>query len=618
MKNYQKGKISLFILLLIYVVNIYARWIHLTPNPLIYDVFGYYLYLPFTFIYNDLGLQHKEILDQLISQYNLTSGFYQATISPVNNWVMKYSMGMAVYYSPGFFVAHVIALFTDYPADGFSEPYQWALIINSTLFAFLGLLILRKVLLRFFTDAITSIVLVLIFLGTNYYAYSTTSAEMPHSYLFTMYALVLWLTIRWHDNYKTKYLIYLSFVISSMALARPTEIIAIIIPLLWNVYNKESLEKKVALFKSNWRQIMWFVLIMFFVASIQMIYWKINSGSFIYFSYINPGEGFEFLDPYTLKVLTSFRNGWLIYTPLMLFAIIGFYYLYKANIKIFIPILLFFIINLYIVSSWSCWWYAGGLGHRAFVQSYALMSIPLGYFIQNAYRKSMLIKISISIILVLLITLNLFQAWQLRHSILSTDRMTYEYYVNSFGKTDVDYYKKSELCLIDRSKMDSFQNEKQYKKTSLKSFDFEQITENPKCYSDSVLHNGKLSFKIDSTIEFYSLLKTPYKDLTTFDHAWVRINMYVYIDENFMNSSVILSTTFLHKGKGYQYKSIDLNMLRKNGEIKPGKWNKIKLDYLTPEVRSKNDELKIHIWNKGKKTFYIDDINIELFEPISK
>jgi len=103
-------------------------------------VFGYYLYLPFTFIYNDLGLQHKEILDQLISQYNLTSGFYQATISPVNNWVMKYSMGMAVYYSPGFFVAHVIALFTDYPADGFSEPYQWALIINSTLFAFWGCL----------------------------------------------------------------------------------------------------------------------------------------------------------------------------------------------------------------------------------------------------------------------------------------------------------------------------------------------------------------------------------------------------------------------------------------------------------------------------------------------
>jgi len=98
--------------------------------------FGYYLYLPFTFIYNDLGLQHKEILDQLISQYNLTSGFYQATISPVNNWVMKYSMGMAVYYSPGFFVAHVIALFTDYPADGFSEPYQWALIINSTLLLF--------------------------------------------------------------------------------------------------------------------------------------------------------------------------------------------------------------------------------------------------------------------------------------------------------------------------------------------------------------------------------------------------------------------------------------------------------------------------------------------------
>lgn len=611
------NKISGFAIVVIYIVMIYARWIHLPDNPIIYDVFGYYLYLPFTFIYKDLGLQHKEVLDHLISQYHLTSGFYQAPVSPIGHRVMKYSMGMAVLYSPGFFVAHIIALLTSYPADGFSEPYQWALLVNSTLFAYLGLFMLRKVLFQFFTDRITTIVLVLIFFGTNYYVWSTTSAEMPHNYLFTLYAFVLWFTIRWHNTYKTKYIIYLSLVISLMALARPTEIIAIIIPLLWNVYNKETFAKKIALFKANRRQLLWFVLIMLFIGFIQMLYWKIHSGRFVYYSYINPGEGFEFLDPYTFKVLFSFRNGWLIYTPMMIFAILGFYFLYKANIKIFAALFLFFIINLYIISSWSCWWYAGGFGHRAFVQSYALMSLPLGYFIQYVFRKSIITKVIISTIFILLIVLNLFQAWQLRNSILSSNRMTYDYYVSSFGKTKVDYYKKAKLCLIDRSKSDSLTNESHYKKSILKTFDFEQVAKRSKYCTDSISYNGNYSYKIDSTIKFYSLLKIPYKDLTTSYYAWVRVNMFVYIDKDFANSSVKLAMFFSHKGKLYHHKSIDFAKLRKNGKIQPDRWNKIKMDYLTPEIRSKNDILNIQLLNRGKKSVYIDDISIELFEPVT-
>ena len=477
--NYKTGKISFFALLVIYVVNIYLRSVYMVSNPIRYDVFGYYLYLPFTFIYNDLGLQHKEVLDQLISQYNLTSGFYQAIVGPMGDWVMKYSMGMALYYSPGAFIGHLIALLSDYPADGFSEPYQWALIINSTLVAFLGLFILRKVLLNFFTDKIATVVLILIFFGTNYYVWGSTSAEMPHNYLFTMYALVLWLTIRWHNTYKTKYIIFLSVAIGTMALSRPTEIIAVLIPLLWNVYNKESLVKRIALFKSNWHQLLWFVMIMFFIGLIQMIYWKIHSGRFIYFSYINPGEGFELLSPYTIKVLFSFRNGWLIYTPMMALAILGFYYMYKANIKIFAAIVLFFIINLYIISSWSCWWYAGGFGHRAFVQSYALMSLPLGYFIQYVYRKGITLKVIVSVILIFLISLNMFQAWQLKNSILNSNRMTFEYYINSFGTTKVDYNKVAAMCLIKRIKYDSIPDKSNYEKSILNVYDFEHIIENP-------------------------------------------------------------------------------------------------------------------------------------------
>jgi TctA family transporter len=132
----------------------------------------------------------------------------------------------------------------DYSPDGFSKPYQWALMANSILLFFIGLLVLRKVLNRFFTDKITAIVLLIIFFGTNYYSYSTFSAEMPHNYLFTIYAIILRQTILWHDSYKRKHLWALAIFIGLTTLARPTELISILIPLLWNITDKESLIQK--------------------------------------------------------------------------------------------------------------------------------------------------------------------------------------------------------------------------------------------------------------------------------------------------------------------------------------------------------------------------------------
>ena len=94
--------------------------------------------------------------------------------------------------------------------------------------------------------------------------------------------------------------------------------------------------------------------------------------------------------------------------------------------------------------------------------------------------------------------------------------------------------------------------------------------------------------------------------------------MNVYLSKEAVNNSVVLAAQFTHNGKGYNYKSIDLDKLRKKNIIKPNEWNKIKMDYLTPEVRSTKDILVIHIWNRSNTTIYIDDISIEVFEPIPK
>jgi len=613
----EKKKFSILILIILLFINIGLRINHPPANPISWDTFGYYLYLPSTFIYHDLGLKNKGVIDDIIDKYQSTSTFYQATYCDNGNWVMKYSMGMAIFYSPGFFAGHLMAHWLDYSPDGFSKPYQWALMANSILFFFIGLFFLRKVLNKFFTDIITTILLLLIFFGTNFYSYSTFSAEMPHNYLFTLYALILWQTVLWHNNHKKKHVWLLALFIGLAALARPTELISILIPLLWNIIDKESLIQKIKLFKRYKSQLLQFTFILLLIGSFQMLYWKLISGDFIYYSYNNPGEGFEFLWPYTLKTLFSFRKGWLIYTPLMIFALWGFVYLYKRNKGVFVPLFIFFIVNLYIVSSWSCWWYAQSMGQRALIQSYAVLAIPFGYFLTDLSRRSVFLKILASLFIVFFVLLNQFQLWQLNHGIISLDRMTRPYYFKTFGKM-VHNKAYDNLLLVDRSNLnEKVPDNQSFEHTVLKILDFEKDSSNTDLhYSNLYAHQGAFSFVMDSSIQFSPAFKIKYKDINCEEYAWFRISVWVYPVYPLNETSTSLIVSFQHKGDNYKYRGIDLNKPEIASQLKLNQWNKITMDYLTPEVRSKNDNLVVYVWNRGKKSIYFDDMTIELFSPV--
>lgn len=606
----KKESYSALILVIIYIVNIYIRFTDTPANPIIWDVFGYYLYLPFTFIYHDLGLQHKEILDSLIETYDSTSPFSQATIASSGNWIMKYSSGMAILYSPGFLVGHIWASLTDFPADGFSTPYRVSLIVNSTLFFLAGQYFFRKVLLNFFSDKITAIVMLLIFFGSNIYYYTAWSAEMPHNYIFTLYTLIIWFTIKWHKSYNFKHMIGLAISIGIATLARPTELIAVLIPLFWNVTNLVTLKAKLRLLLEKYKQLFIFGIVLILFGLVQILYWKIYSGKFIYYSYVNPGEGFEFLKPYTLNVLFSFRKGWFIYTPLMIFAVIGLIPLYRNNKKQFFSIFFFFIINLWIVSSWSCWWYAQSMGQRALVQSYAIMAIPLGFFISSLTNKKVWVKLLFILLGMFFILLNIFQSWQLRTEVISGDRMTYEYYIKTFGKTKASWEDKKSL-LIGRyfyGGKEVLKSEEKFNKKVVYSNGFENIKLIHRC--DSLKYSGKYSLKMDSSIHFSPSYKVKYKDLTNKYFAWIRASVWVYPIHKLTETPVSFVVTFSHKGKAYKYTTIDL----KKANLILHEWNEISIDYLTPEVRSTNDELSIYIWNRGKKEIFFDNMEVLIFD----
>lgn len=402
-----------------------------------HDVHAYYEYLPLVFIYDDIKIEK--------SDYRYGDNYYFIWISHVSEKgvkVIKASCGLSILYAPFFFIAHGVALISEYPANGFSEPYKVFLLISTLFYLFIGLNFLKKILLSIgFNDKHSAITILTVGLGTNLLAYSSQSAPNPHTYNFALFAIFIYYTIKWFENQSYKNTIVLAFLLGLISLIRPSNIIIILFFVFYGISSFGDIKTRVLLFKKEFLKLIFFIVLPILVWSPQFWYWKIVSGNFLYYSYND--EGFYFTDPKILEGLFSFRKGWLVYTPLMTFAIVGLFFL-KDNLKKFVvPILIFSIVNIYIIFSWWCWWYGGTYGQRVMIDSYAMLAIPLAAFIRYVDGKRIVNYLFYGIAL-FFIWLNIFQTYQFEYQCLHYDSMSSKLYFKQFGimhrKVDFEQY----------------------------------------------------------------------------------------------------------------------------------------------------------------------------------
>lgn len=423
-----KNRISLimiFFTLFVWLWTVFNISAWRKDNVIIHDIISYYSYLPATFIYHDLSFQ---FVDDLPDDF---PGKIWYLTTKDGTRVQKMSMGTSVLYSPFFFIAHQQAKLAGYPTDGYSNPYEMWLVLSSIFYAFLALILLRKILIRFFNDTIITITLLIIAFGTNWFFYVTNEGPMSHTYSFFLFTALIYFTLKWHGFRSTSNAVALGIVGGLIVLVRPSNIIVFMIPLFYGVYNKETFLRKINLLKNNWHHL---IIILFLVCLIfypQLLYWKKATGQWFYYSY--GSEGFYFNQPKIFKGLLSYRKGWFVYTPLMIFAVAGIPILFRKMKAFAYPLTLFFIINMYIVFSWWCWWYGGSFGMRALIESYAILAIPLALSINYIFKQKRWLQLSAALVIFLLISLNLFQTLQYRRTVIHWDSMTKEAYWAVFG-----------------------------------------------------------------------------------------------------------------------------------------------------------------------------------------
>jgi hypothetical protein len=416
---------SLYWLLVIVSVFVFSLSRFWDKKPVIdWDMTLYYSYLPALFIYDDLKFE------QPTKEWD-ERHFYMNSDDNGNRYV-KMTSGLAIMYSPFFALGHLYASASEiHPADGFSSPYRLALLASSLFFALWGLHFLRRVLERFFSPIVSNLSVILLFVGSNMPHYSFVE-PMSHVYNFFLVSLILYLSFKFIDKPSFKFAIPIGVLAGLMILIRPTNIIVLLFPVIY-LASTGSLKHA-----SEWLKYGLTAAIFGFLAlSPQLLYWHYMTGSWIIYSYND--EHFFFLQPHIWDGLFSYRKGWFVYSPLLLFAAVGFIALFKKSKLLFGSSITVLFLGLWVNLSWWCWWYGGGFGARSLIDFLPFMALGLAAFLKWLAQQNKLIKAPIILALSFLSLWSIFMNKQYKSSIIHYDSMSKELFWKQFFK---DHYIK--------------------------------------------------------------------------------------------------------------------------------------------------------------------------------
>ena len=563
------------------------------PNIITWDTFGHYSYLPMAF---DSGFRHNTLdyFQGITDIYQNTPYLYQFPRADNGYYFTQYTSGWAILYSPFYLIANLFCRISGHPNDGFSLPYQYAVFIGAWIYLLAGLYFTKKIIARFFDDRTTALTLIALVFGTNYLFTSYASIASSNMLMFSLVAFMIWQTIKFHETYSLKDAVLLGFAIGMIGLTRPPDIVIALLPLAWNLKIYGNLFGKIKFFfKQKLKQTLTIILIPFCLAFIQFAYWKITSGEYFINSYANnAGEGMDWFTPYVKEVLFSFRKGWLLYTPVMIFALIGMFIWVRNNPKQNYLPLLTIAIFVYIVSCWTSWWYAASFSQRAMIDIYPFLAIGLGAFISFCLKKR---NIPLLLLMFLMLSLNLFQTFQAHKGILHLANTTKEYYFSIFGQTAPPTEEQKKLLIIDRieNTFSGFRNPEDYK-----------------IYFDKYYHFPDSSV-IDSLNIYSPGVDLKVSEINRSEHFWLRATFDYEGDHEDLEGKVF-NAIVLHGGKGYNFNGWQISdPLLVHDSIQ----KTISFNYLSPNFRSENDTIRLNAFHQNGKPLFLKGMRVQLFKP---
>ncbi len=312
----------------------------------------YYVILRSAVVDHDLDFHNESVVNPFA---------FEQIETPTGKIFNKYSVGAPLLWSPFFLMAHELALILHgphFPPDGYGHPYRIFVGIGAVTYGWAGIFLIFLALKKQFSQQIALLSSMLVAIGTHAFFYIAVDPVNSHSASIFLAGLFFYLISSWWKKPRFILTVFLGVTCGALALVRMQDSL-FWLGIAWLIIRQSQLSRP--------QKVMHLITsagITFLVFTPQLAEWQYLLGS-IQSPYSFIGETFTPLQPHLIEVLFSFNNGLFVWSPLLLFSLVG---LWISRRHIFSQIgLVLWAAETYAVASWHGWWGGASFGGRMFL-----------------------------------------------------------------------------------------------------------------------------------------------------------------------------------------------------------------------------------------------------------
>jgi hypothetical protein len=214
--------------------------------------------------------------------------------------------------------------------------------------------------------------------------YATFEPSMSHVYSFFAVALVLRLTLWVWDRPALVGALSLGAALGLVGLIRVTNLTLVVFCLLVGVERLDDLGRRSRALVRRPGLVAAGVGAFLLTLMPQVAYWHRITGAWITNPYRGAGEHLDMLDPHLIGVLFSVRKGLFFWTPLLVLAVVGLPFLRRTARPVFLASMAYLAAAVWVVASWSIWWYGVSFGMRALIDEMPVFALGLAALVEVA------------------------------------------------------------------------------------------------------------------------------------------------------------------------------------------------------------------------------------------
>ncbi len=133
-------------------------------------------------------------------------------------------------------------------------------------------------------------------------------------------------------------------------------------------------------------------------------------------------------------------------------------------------------------------------------------------------------------------------------------------------------------------------------------------------FDSSIYYSGKRSIKLNPTNKYGVTYRTTVKQLFKDNYGCVNISAWIYSKTDF-NAQFVMDIGQPTGKRDWQAKLLQKYIIpeKANANTKKEGWHQIFVTFQIPETAYPDDEVKLHFWNPGNNSFYIDNFTVSSF-----